>query len=140
MAGPGQVPGKMLIDTSALLALAFRDDRNHERARTFAQQNPAARFVLTELILSEVATRVRARAGAVRAAAVARNLLESRRYAVLFVDSDVVQRALDHMVRFADKRLSLTDCASFELMNRLGLGAAFAFDDDFRDCGYQMVP
>jgi uncharacterized protein len=130
----------MLIDTSALLALAFRDDRNHQRARAFAQHNPAARFVLTELILSEVATRVRARAGAARAAAVARDLLESRRYAVLFVDSDVVQRALDHMVRFADKRLSLTDCASFELMNRLGLGAAFAFDDDFRDCGYQMVP
>ncbi len=130
----------MLIDTSALLALVFRDDTNHQPARAFAQQNPAAQFVLTELILSEVATRVRARAGAARAVAVARNLLDSRRYAVLFVDPDVIQGALDHMGRFADKRLSLTDCASFELMNRLGLGTAFAFDHDFRDCGYHMVP
>jgi predicted nucleic acid-binding protein len=44
------------------------------------------------------------------------------------------------MSRFADKRLSLTDCASFELMDRLGLEGAFAFDPDFRDCGYRMLP
>jgi uncharacterized protein len=139
-AGLGKVTAKMLVDTSALLALVFRDDQNHERARKFAEQHPAARFVLTELVLSEVATRVRARAGASRAVVVARSLLDSRRYSVLFIDPEVIQGALGHMVRFADKRLSLTDCASFELRNRLGLGAAFAFDRDFRDCGYRMVP
>ena len=48
--------------------------------------------------------------------------------------------ALERMMRFADKRLSLTDCASFALMERLGLAAAFSFDSDFRDCGYQMAP
>jgi len=51
-----------------------------------------------------------------------------------------VRGALDRMARFSDKRLSLTDCASFELMERLGLDSAFAFDLDFRDCGYRMVP
>jgi predicted nucleic acid-binding protein len=44
------------------------------------------------------------------------------------------------MARFSDKRLSLTDCASFELMERLRLEAAFTFDRDFRDCGLRMVP
>jgi predicted nucleic acid-binding protein len=44
------------------------------------------------------------------------------------------------MARFGDKRLSLADCASFELMERLGLSAAFSFDRDFRDCGYRMLP
>ena len=42
--------------------------------------------------------------------------------------------------RFADKRLSLTDCTSMALMRRLGLEAAFTFDRDFRDCGFAMVP
>jgi predicted nucleic acid-binding protein len=131
---------KLLVDTSALLALAFRDDQHHEAAAAFVRAHPQARLVLTELILSEVATRVRARAGAQRAVAVARSLFDSRRYELLFVDSDVVRGGLDLMARFSDKRLSLTDCTSFELMDRLGLETAFAFDTDFRDCGYRMVP
>ena len=131
---------KLLVDTSALVALTFRDDRNHEPALAFVLAHLQARLVLTELILSEVATRVRARAGAQRAVAVARSLFASRRYELLFVDPDIVSGALNHMARFADKRLSLTDCASFELMERLGLDSAFAFDTDFRDCGYRMVP
>jgi predicted nucleic acid-binding protein len=44
------------------------------------------------------------------------------------------------MEQFSDKVLSLTDCVSFEVMDRLALPEAFAFDRDFRDCGYQMVP
>ena len=131
---------KVLVDTSALLALAFPDDRHHQAAVAFVRAHPQARLVLTELILAEVATRIRARAGAPRAVAVARSLFESRRYELLFVDGDVVRGALDLMARFADKRLSLTDCTSFALMDRLGLESAFAFDTDFRDCGYRMVP
>jgi uncharacterized protein len=131
---------KLLVDTSALLALAFRDDPNHAAAAAFAQQNAQTRFLLTELILAEVVTRLQARAGPERAVAAGRSLLESRRYELLFVDADLVAAALAQMSRLGDKRLSLTDCASFELMDRLGLTAAFSFDRDFGDCGYRMVP
>lgn len=131
---------KLLVDTSALLALAFRDDVNHDAAVRFLRETPQARFVLTELILSEVVTRLRARAGAARAVAVGRSLLESQRYEMLFVDAEALRDALARMAAFADKRLSLTDCASFEVMSRLGLTSAFSFDRDFRDCGFQMVP
>jgi uncharacterized protein len=131
---------KLLADTSALLALVFRDDQNHAKAVAFVRENPRARLVLTELILSELVTRVRARAGADQAVAVGRSLLDSRRYELLFLDSELLHGALAHMSRFGDKRLSLTDCASFELMDRLGLTAAFSFDRDFRDCGYDMQP
>jgi predicted nucleic acid-binding protein len=131
---------KLLADTSALLALALRNDAYHPAAAGFLRQSPQARFVLTELILSEVATRVRARAGADQAVAIGRSLLDSRRYEVVFVGADVVQGALGWMDRFRDKRLSLTDCASFELMERLGITAAFTFDRDFRDCGFRTLP
>ena len=131
---------KLLADTSALLALVFRDDANHPPAAEFVRQNPHGRFVLTELILAEVATRVRARAGAGRAVALARSVLDSRRYELLFVDTEILHGALSRMARFEDKRLSLTDCASFEVMDRLKLDAAFSFDRDFRDCGYRMLP
>ncbi len=131
---------KLLADTSALLALAMRDDKHHGAAVQFVRSHPHARLVLTELVVAEVTTRVRARAGAAQAAALARSLLESRRYELLFVDIDLLRGAIERMGRFADKRLSLTDCASFELMERLGLSAAFTFDRDFRDCGFEMLP
>ena len=99
-----------------------------------------ARYVLTELILAEVVTRLRALAGAERGASVALSLLESRRYELLFADGGLLRGAIQRMARLRDKRLSLTDCVSFEVMDRLGLRDAFSFDRDFRDCGYAMVP
>jgi predicted nucleic acid-binding protein len=131
---------KLLADTSALLALTMRDDQNHGRATAFLRECPEARFVLTELILAELVTRARARGGAAAAVGIARKLLASRRYQVVFSDPGLVCAALEWMDRFADKRLSLTDCSSFELMARLGLSGAFTFDRDFRDCGFEMLP
>ena len=131
---------KMLIDTGALLALALKNDRHHERARAFLAKHPHVRFVLTDLILVETVTRLRARADASRAAAAGRSLLAGTRYEVVFADAPLVTSALARMDQFDDKLLSLTDCVSFELMDRLGLEAAFAFDDDFRECGYRMSP
>ncbi len=131
---------KLLADTSALLALVMRRDQNHRAAAEFVQANPQARFVITELILAELVTRVRVHADAKIAVSVARNLLASRRYQILFVDAELLGGALEQMARFADKQLSLTDCVSFEVMARLGLQSAFTFDEDFRDCGLKMVP
>lgn len=131
---------KLLADTSALLALALDDDRHHAAAIGFVRGDPSHRFVVTELILAEFATRGRVRLDAARIAALTRSFLDSRRYDVVLVDGEVFRSALELMERFADKRLSLTDCASFELMTRLGLPAAFTFDHDFRDCGYPMLP
>jgi predicted nucleic acid-binding protein len=131
---------KLLVDTSALLALYLKSDRNHRPAVAFTRRNLQARYVLTDLVLAELATRLRAAGGAERAVAVASDLMRSRRYELLFVDAELFQEALAEMVRYADKLLSLADCASFAAMKRLKLDAAFSFDRDFRDCGFRMLP
>ena len=131
---------KLLADTSALLALYLKDEREHEKAKRFLQSRPEARLVLTELILAELTTRMRSRAGTDRAVDAADRILRSTRYEVVFLDEELLRGALGEMSRFSDKRLSLTDCASFELMKRIGLSAAFTFDRDFRDCGFETVP
>ena len=131
---------KLLADTGALLAYLMKNDQHHREAVAFVRQHPETRFVLTSLIVAELVTRLRARAGAARAAAAGRSLLDSRRYSVVFVDAPLLRSALARMEQFHDKPLSLTDCTSFELIDRLGLDGAFAFDRDFRDCGYRMVP
>jgi predicted nucleic acid-binding protein len=57
-----------------------------------------------------------------------------------FVQPALVRSAFGRLEQLEDKRLSLIDCVSFELMDQLGLPGAFAFDSDFRNCGYEMVP
>ena len=131
---------KLFVDTSALLALAVPRDRHHREALDFLRSHAHARFVLTELVVSELATRLRALAGARRASAVASSLFESQRYEVIFTDTELLRAGLERMGRLADKELSLTDCVSFELMDRLALPSAFTFDHDFRDCGFGMLP
>lgn len=131
---------KLLADTSALLALLWDDDERHSSAVDFRRKNPQARFVLTELIVAELATRGRVKVGARSAVDFTRDLLRSSRHELVLIDLELLQGALVRMERYGDKRVSLTDCASFELMERLGLDAAFTFDRDFRDCGFRMVP
>lgn len=131
---------KMLIDTGALIALTLTPDQYHQRALAFLKTHSHVRFVLTNLILGETITRVRARSDAARAVAIGRSLLTSPRHEIVFVDAPLMTSALARMEQFDDKRLSLTDCVSFELMDRLGLKTAFAFDQDFRACGYEMAP
>jgi len=130
----------LLADTSALLALYLADDRHHAAAATFLRTTPRARFVLTDLILGEVATRLAARAGPRRGVEVVRGILASRRFEVLYLDRALLDEGLSAMEGFVDKRLSLADCTSFALMRRLGVHGAFTFDRDFRDCGFEMVP
>ena len=131
---------KLLADTSALIALVLSKDEHHKVATRYVRSNSSDRFVLTDLILSEVVTRVRARADAARAVAAADDLLRSRRFELLFADTVLIRGALAQMDRFADKQLSLADCASFQVIESLGLEGAFTFDRDFRDCGYRAYP
>jgi predicted nucleic acid-binding protein len=131
---------KLLADTSALIALVVELESKHPDAVRFIKRNSHLRFVVTELILGELVTRVRALRGARKAVEVAEDLLASPRHELVLVDLDLIRGALGRMAQFNDKRLSLTDCVSFELMEKLGLRAAFTFDRDFRDCGFEMVP
>jgi len=52
-------------------------------------------------------------------------------------DHEVAMQAL----LVADRRrLSLVDCTSFQLMRRLGVPRAFAFDRHFAEQGFELLP
>lgn len=133
-------PVKLLADTGALLALFNPRDEFHPQARKFVRVAEKTRFVVTELIVSETVTRLRARADAARAADVGAALLNSRRYEMLFVDTPLIEAGLADLRRFSDKRLSLVDAVSFAVIRALALDGAFTFDRDFRDCGFSVYP
>ena len=131
---------KLLADTGALLALFNPHDQLHRPAKRFVEHARDVRFVLTELIVNETVTRLRSQLDAARAADVGVALLHSRRYEVMFVDARLMDVGLGMLRRFADKRLSLTDAVSFAVIRDLALDGAFAFDRDFRNCGFAMHP
>lgn len=131
---------KLLADTGALLALFNRKDQYHRQANAFVRTQARTRFVLTELILSETVTRLRARSDAARAADIGTALLNSSRYEVLFIDPPLLESGLSNLRRFSDKRLSLADAVSFAVIRTLALDGAFTFDRDFRDCGFKTFP
>lgn len=50
---------KVLLDSGYLIALAHRFDANHQKARVFAQNTPAAFQVVVDVVLTEVTYGIR---------------------------------------------------------------------------------
>lgn len=130
---------KLLLDTSAILALIWKRDQHHRAARQFVATNPRVKWTISDLLLTEAATRIRARESAERTVEVVRELMGAVED-IVFVDPEILNASLELMGRYHDKRLSLADCSSFVLIERLGLQGAFTFDRDFRDCGFVSHP
>ena len=132
----------IFVDTSALYAVLDRDDQAHERARDAwtdwlsGEKDPS--FLTSNYVLVESFALLQARLGmeAVRA-------FHDAILPVLQVnwispeDHGVATQAL----LLADRRrLSLVDCTSFQLMRRLGITRAFAFDRNFAEQGFELMP
>jgi predicted nucleic acid-binding protein len=49
-------------------------------------------------------------------------------------------RAEEILIQYDDKDFSLTDAASFAVMERLGIRAAFTLDRHFAQFGWELVP
>ena len=133
---------RVLVDTSALLALASRRDRYHGRAVGLARRFLASggRLVGTSLVLAELHGHLLYRRGPQEARAVVAALLDDPAYEWLDVPAELVRDALSAWLeRFRDQRFSLTDAVSFEVMRREGVRAAFAFDQDFVTAGFALL-
>ena len=129
----------LFVDTSAFYALLDSTDANHPEAaevwrRVVEGAEPA---VTTNYVVVESTAVLQRRLGlpAVRA------FIED---AVPMVQVEWVTRehhgaATSALLAAGRRGLSLVDCTSFEVMRRLGLRRAFAFDPDFEKQGFELV-
>lgn len=131
----------VLIDTSALYALADQKDNRHEQAteclHSIAQFHLpvwVTNFTIAEahrLILHNLGTRI------------GLSFLEdiyAGGVAIERVLETDEQQARNYLKRFADQSISYTDAISFATMKRLGIGKAFTFDWHFRLLGFVTIP
>jgi len=128
---------RVLVDTSAVYALLDRSDANHAAAQAELQTLKRRRVepLLTNLVVAESHALLLARLDA----AIARRWLISIAWPIERVTPEDEARATAIVARYTDKTFTYTDAASFAVMERLGLRAAFAFDSHFRQYGLQVL-
>ena len=129
----------IFVDSSAIFAYLDRDDRYHSRARGALEVLVATDELLTSnYVVLESAVLVRGRLGST----LLRDLMEVvvPSMSVVWVDSQLHGSAVSAHLASAQRKASLVDWVSFEVMRSRSLTRAFTFDRDFRAQGFEVVP
>ncbi len=131
---------RTFVDTSAYFALLDADDANHAQARAISHRLIAEgwRLFTTSFVLAETHALLLNRLSQQIATRFLRDMEHSPTTMVWVTPADV-QRAKAIIYQYDDKDFSLTDAASFAVMERLRLPAAFTFDRHFAQYGFTVL-
>ena len=128
----------VFVDTTAWVALRYGRDQHHERARASLRRLRAESIglVTTEWVLAETVTLLNARGATDHALALGEAIQAGRLGHLVESSAERRRRAWDLFVRYRDRRVGWVDCASFAVMEELGLSQFFGFDEDFVRAGF----
>jgi len=128
----------VFVDTGAWVALRYGRDQHHERARALLGRIRAEGIglVTTEWVLGETVTLLKARGAVDHALALGEAIQSGRLGHLVESTPERHRRAWDLFVRYRDRRVGWVDCASFAVMEELGLVQVFGFDEDFARAGF----
>ena len=131
----------ILLDTSALIALGDRRDKNHKRAVEFLKKAAKkTRFILPKHVLVEYIDGVTKRISKDKAIEELEKILNSRLIIIEFERKRDWEKAIEYFKKYQDIKIDLTDCLSFAIMERLKIKEAFTFDKDFKIHGLITSP
>ncbi len=124
---------RQYLDTSALIALGDKKDRNHGAAKAYLESavDTGVRFVVGKNVLVEYIDGVTKRIGKGKGIEELDNILNSKLVLVERDREEDWSRTLEYFREYSDARIDLTDCISFSIMERLKMDTVFAFDSDF---------
>jgi predicted nucleic acid-binding protein len=127
------------VDTSALLALLAHDDEHHQSAVSgwAMLASEETTLVTSNYVVLETIAVAQHRLGLDAVRALVRDVLPP--IDVVFIDEPVQRAALSALLAASRRRLSLVDCASFEVMRDRQIRRAFAFDPHFAENGFESV-
>ncbi|MEI6395770.1 MAG: PIN domain-containing protein [Verrucomicrobiota bacterium] len=127
------------IDTGAFLARYLPNDQHHRAATALWNKirTTHERCLTSNFVLDETITLLARRASYLFAAEKARLIYTSSALEILRSDLPAELAALDWFEKFADQKVSFTDCVSFVLMREAGIQTAFAFDSHFERAGFK---
>jgi len=133
---------EVFLDTGYLVALESASDQHHAAAtehwRELSRSRP--RLLTTSFVLDEVITFFVSRGRHSKAVEIGKWLLASSSVRLVHVDEELFRAAFEYLEQRSDKLFSLTDCASFVLMERLAIREALSFDSHFEQAGFTRTP
>ncbi|HEY2548856.1 MAG TPA: PIN domain-containing protein [Candidatus Acidoferrum sp.] len=131
----------VFADTSYWIAFLNPRDGLHAKAIALSQQVATSRIVTSEMVLAELLNSFSAAGPGLRSSAVrtVEALLGSHSVVVFPQTSEQFARALQRYKQSEDKGWSLTDCASFQIMETERIRAALTHDLHFAQAGYEAL-
>jgi len=130
------------LDTSYLIALELANDQNHFRAKEHWNHldRQFLQLTTTSYVFNEIVTFLNSRNFHSKAIEIGDNLLNSSIINLIPIDQRLFLSAWQYFVKHPDKSYSLTDCASFVVMNQLKISYVLTFDNHFRQAGFTKLP
>ena len=127
----------VFVDTSALYSVADRDELNHEIATRnwIALLRGGNNLVTTNYVLLETYSLAQRRLGLPAVMALAEKVAPA--LSVIWITPQDHATALAAVITANRRRLSMVDCSSFAVMRSLRIARAFAFDEHFREQGFE---
>ena len=132
---------ELFVDTSGWYALLDRRDRHHAAARRALARSVSRQEVLvtTDYVIDETATLTKARGGAQAASRFLDLIEQTRTMRIEWIDPERFDAVRRFFRKHPDHGYSFTDCASFEVMRKLGIEKVLTTDAHFADAGFATV-
>lgn len=131
---------KVLIDSSAYLALLSQNDRNHSGAVQILKwlADQGFRQYTTNTMLFESHALILSELGIRQASQFLKEIIQGNTTIIRIRSSDE-EKAREILFKYTDKAFSYNDAISFTIMERVGIDLAFTFDKDFSQYGLTVL-
>ncbi len=131
----------LFADSGYWIALIDNRDQLHSRARAASArlydfELVTTQMALVETLASQAGSGERARLAATR---LVERLVQSPQVEIIPQTDAQFQAAFERYAARPDQRWSLTDCASFIVMEERGISEALAYDRDFEQAGFTAL-
>lgn len=132
---------KVFADTGYWIALLNPRDALHDKSKKASATLGRTRIITSELVLAEVLNAFASKGDLPRrmACVLIDELRSDPDYEIVPITSSAFRQALERYRSRADKTWSLTDCASFLIMEENGITDALSADRDFRQAGFKAL-
>jgi predicted nucleic acid-binding protein len=130
---------RIFADTSYWMGLVNPRDQIHQKAISVSQQLSSESLVTTEMVLVEV---LNSFSDSLYREAVGRmvaSLRQDQNLTIVPQTPAQFESALQRYRQVADKGWSLTDCASFQVMEAEQIRAALTHDQHFAQAGFETL-